>query len=198
MAVMHARSGAEVREYLTLAMDDCDGAVGVEHGDLFEHDGRWGQTFVARCLSSGVTRDFAFTIDPPPADADPDLIAAGSQPSELIDAGQWYLIFARYGEEARAAQQAFAAGRQDVPTAEQLVSGYANARAALVEVLKFIPPGTDTPPDTAYWTDLGRQVRDQYPQQLRRPALEPVVTGLAELLQEFRDATDQALRDAGS
>ena len=49
------------------------------------------------------------------------------------------------------------------------------ARAALEEVIKFLPDGADSVPDNAFWTERGRAVRDREPGRFRRARLAAVL-----------------------
>lgn len=188
MTTIHARTGAEAREYMVLALPECDGDVTVERTDVSITGGQIVQSYVAGCAERGIRRDFAFTTDPVPDDADSLQFGYGSQPSTLIDAGQWYLIFARYAEVGRAIEDRFAPNPPDLESAEQVYEWYARSREALVEVLKFVPPDGDEVPGSAFWTEAGQAVRQRYGSQLRRPVLTEAIGQVERALRAYRDA----------
>ncbi|MFI7130810.1 hypothetical protein ACIBQ1_34325 [Nonomuraea sp. NPDC050153] len=82
----------------------------------------------------------------------------GSEPSQLLDAGEWMWL------------ADFTAGRvpEDPVNARRTLS---MARAAVEEVLKFIPEGQDDVPADAFWSARGQEVRDAEPPRFRRDRL---------------------------
>ena len=196
MAVLRARSFAEAREYMIVAMSDCDREVSIERTATFTHGDQLASSFLARC-AGGPTREFTFTVDPPARDEQPLLFATGSQPSELLDAGQWYAVVNRYVAQAQQAQQRMTTGHMDEPTVTAFLDSFGNARAAAVEVLKFIPGGQQVPPDAAFWSEYGQAVRRAQAEQLTRPALEQIVRDVDSVFQAFQSEADRQARGTG-
>jgi hypothetical protein len=189
MTIIHARTGAEAREYMVLALPECGGDVTVERGDAYAERGLGlVQKYLAGCADAGVRREFEFVTDEIPEGTVWPQFGYGPQPSTLIDAGQWYLIFARYTEAGRAIADRFLPGPPDLESAEQVYEWYSRAWGALGEVLKFLPPDVDDAPDSAFWTPQGREIREQYGSQLTRPVLAETMTLLERALQTYRDA----------
>jgi hypothetical protein len=189
MTIVHARTGAEAREYMVLTLPEC-GSVTIEPGDAYsERDsGRIVWKYLAGCADAGVRREFAFATDPVPKDAVWPQFGYGPEPSTLIDAGQWYVVFSRYAQAGRALEDRFLPGPPDLESAEQVYEWYSWAWGALGEVLKFLPPDVDEAPDSAFWTPQGRAVREQVPSQLTRPVLMEAMALLERALQTYRDA----------
>lgn len=189
MTIIHARTGAEAREYMVLALPEC-GSVTIEPGDAYAQPDGLGivQKYLAGCADAGVRREFAFVTDPVPQDAVGRQFGYGPEPSTLIDAGQWYLIFSRYAQAGRAIEDRFLPSPPDFESAEQVYEWYSWAWGAVGEVLKFVPPGVDAVPESACWTQLGREIREQHPSQFTRPVLAEAMGLLERALRAYRDA----------
>ncbi|GAA2207359.1 hypothetical protein GCM10009850_028170 [Nonomuraea monospora] len=82
----------------------------------------------------------------------------GPEPSQLLDAGEWMWL------------ADFTASNvpEDAANARRTLS---MARAAVEEVLKFIPEGQDDVPADAFWSARGQEVRDAEPPRFRRDRL---------------------------
>lgn len=144
-----ARTSAEAALYLELnPCPDCGSYQTDWHDQLTDEQ-------VLRCAGvcegCGAHREYLFS---PPLHAHEGF--GGSEPSELIDAGQWLAVADRiagqvpvddHGTEARAA--------------------LAVARQAVEEVAKFVPPTADAVPDESFWTEAGRAVRALDPGRFR-------------------------------
>lgn len=91
----------------------------------------------------------------------------GTEPSVLIDAGQWCGIegFAA-GNIGILLKQAFT---PDV--ANEVAKNLVSAHSALTEIGKFLPEGADEVPAEAFWTDTGRLIRERQPESFRRDRL---------------------------
>src|SRR5262245_7101412 len=98
MAPIQARSTAEALEYMMLAVPECGDELAIEFVESYRDGGEWVDAYVAGCAARGVRREFTFTLDPRPSGTDARLFGSGPEPSRLIDAGEWYLIFGRYME----------------------------------------------------------------------------------------------------
>ena len=167
MTIIHARTSAEAREYMVLALPECGGDVKVERGRL-RRAGAGDRPEVPGRLRRRRVAGVAFVTDEVPEDAVWPQFGYGPEPSTLIDAGEWYLIFARYAEAGRAIEDRFLPGPPDLESAEQVYEWYSRAWGALGEVLKFVPPDVDEAPESAFWTPQGREIREQHGSQLTR------------------------------
>jgi hypothetical protein len=105
------------------------------------------------CGGCGALREYLFSA---PLQTYDGVGFGGSEPSELIDAGQWLAV----------ADQI--AGQVEVDDlGEESRAAMAFARQAVEEVVKFIPPAADAVPDEAFWTEAGRAVQALDPGRFR-------------------------------
>ncbi|WP_405063932.1 hypothetical protein OG474_20425 [Kribbella sp. NBC_01505] len=131
-----------------------------EHGLAQDDAGELVLAYDTECSSCGADREYYFGLP----ERETGLGAfGGSEPSELIDAGQWLAL----------ADELASRVPKDEPAARAERLGW--AAAAVDEVLKFVPAGEDDVPDWAFWTTDGRSVRDEQPGRFRRPRLEVVL-----------------------
>ena len=187
MAVIPVRTIAEAREFMVLELPECGDRLALEPLRSYPDGDRWVHLYEAGCAGLGVRREFEFIVDPKAPGDEAGVFGDGSQPSRLIDAGEWYLVSSRYLQAGAAAEKRF----QQEPRpnlVEEAYEHYSRASAALLEVLKFIPPGAGAPPDPAFWTERGRSVREQVGDQLARSVLEPAKAQLDDLLRAYREA----------
>lgn len=140
--------------YLYLELHPCEqcGETGAqwEHGLAEDDEGDPAGAYWATCPGCGTEREYVFGLPEREHLTDRWPNFGGAEPSEVIDAGQWLGI-----ADANAG-----AVPDDREAAERVLSV---ARAAVDEVLKFIPAGTTEVPDDAFWTDDGRRLRDAEP-----------------------------------
>jgi hypothetical protein len=110
----------------------------------------------------------------------------GSGLSELIDPGQWILLAATYASRALEGALFYAADPSGGDRYDSVEADWRFAADAVEEALKFFPPGeTELPPD-AFWTELGRSVRESEPDRLTRPKLESDRALYLQSLDDFR------------
>jgi hypothetical protein len=190
MSAPRARSSVEAHAYLGLhPCPQCGDerfdpvvAVLVEDGVLITR-------YTGRCRTCRSAREFRFRIDEEWADNDlgPGLTPGPprfgkSDPSEIIDAGQWLraadLIMSETPTNILGVSENEWRERQYLFTV---------AAESVGEVLKFIPDGADRVPSTCFWTDLGREMRDQAPQRFARDKLEHQRAVARELAARYRD-----------
>ncbi len=138
-----ARTVDEARLYLELTpCEDCGAQASEWDQGLTTVDGQLAVSYIGACPGCGAGREFLFglpAVETPPG-AFPDF--GGAEPSEILDAGQWLAI-------------------ADNAAGDEL------ARAAVEEVVKFIPAGEYAVPDDAFWTDEGLRVRAEEPGRFR-------------------------------
>jgi hypothetical protein len=151
-----ARTTDEAYLYLELTpCEDCGAVTTSWDQGLIEVDGELTISYVGACPGCGVGREFLF--GPPAQEIPPGPFPTfgGSEPSEIFDAGQWLEIADN------------AAG--DVPIDDPAEAGrrLALARAAVDEVVKFIPAGEHSVPDDAFWTEAGSRIRADEPGRFR-------------------------------
>lgn len=167
-----ARTRDEAHLYLELhPCPDCGAAEAPWQQSLVEIDGVLTTSYATTCPGCGAEREYLFGL--PPRETPPVSwpTFGGVEPSELLDAGQWLAV----SDEA--------AG--NVPT-DRLEAGraLAIARAAVEEVIKFVPPGQDAVPEDEFWTPEGREVRDADPDRFRLDRLLVVRDTYHELVRE--------------
>jgi hypothetical protein len=106
--------------------------------------------FAGTCPNCGWERECAFRGLP--ANPQPLRFAGfgGPEPSKLLDAGEWLAV----------AQDSELDEGSPAPICNPLEV----AVAAVDEILKFIPEGSDSVPDEAFWTERGRAVRAAEPE----------------------------------
>lgn len=153
-----ARTGDETLLFLELnPCPDC-GSIETpwEHG-LADEDGELVIKYAGTCAQCGAEREYFFGL-PEQESTGPFPTFGGPEPSELIDAGQWMSV-----ADSAAGSVPEDAAADD----EQAVTVMAIARAAVEEVIKFVPPDADAVPDDAFWTDAGRALRDAEPGRFR-------------------------------
>jgi hypothetical protein len=151
-----ARTRDEALLYLELHPCDECGSVEAEweHG-LEEFDGELAISYAGVCSSCGAERFYQFGVPERETITGAFPNFGGPEPSELLDAGEWLRV-------ADLAASEVPVGDRDA--AARVLSV---AQAAVEEVLKFIPRGVDEVPADAFWTDDGRQVRDDEPGRFR-------------------------------
>ncbi|TDD61773.1 hypothetical protein E1263_06160 [Kribbella antibiotica] len=131
-----------------------------EHGLTQSADGELLIAYDTTCAGCRQDREYFFELP----ERETRLGAfGGPEPSELLDAGQWLGLADELASRVPVDDQAARTERLKL------------AAAAVDEVLKFVPVGEDDVPDLAFWTEEGRQVRDQQPGRFRRLRLEVVL-----------------------
>jgi hypothetical protein len=153
-----ARTGDETLLFLELnPCPDC-GSIETpwEHG-LTDEDGELVISYSGICSGCGASREYFFGL-PESESVGPFPNFGGPEPSELLDAGQWISV-----ADSAAGSVSVDAATDD----EQAATVMAIARAAVEEVIKFVPPDAAAVPDDAFWTDEGRALRDGEPGRFR-------------------------------
>jgi hypothetical protein len=156
-----ARTRDEAVVYLDLTPCEC-GTTDAEwaHGTGFVN-GELVSLYDATCSACGAIREYAFGLPEQETDGEYPHFG-GAEPSKLIDAGRWMAL----------ADHLASVVPDDEPTAAADVLGL--ARAAVDEVLKFVPAGATAVPPEAFWTPAGRRVHTAEPGRFRRDRLEVV------------------------
>ena len=106
--------------------------------------------------------------------------------SELLDPGQWRLAGAGYARRALADDLEYAEEPGDESLHLRVVNGWETARDALMEVLKFIPPGEPEVPAEAFRTEAGLAARAAEPESFQRDRLAEDIAFYQRNLDEFR------------
>jgi hypothetical protein len=162
MAPPFARTRDEAQLYLDLHPCERCGSDDVAwESALVSVDGALARSYFGRCPGCGAEREFVFRLPDvrTPKNATDLVFFGGPEPSELLDPGEWLWV-----ADLTAA---------NVPVDDGLAArrALATAAAAMDEVLKFVPPGADHVPVTAFRSERGQRLRDQEPGRFRRERL---------------------------
>ncbi|NUW32344.1 hypothetical protein HTZ77_13010 [Nonomuraea sp. SMC257] len=109
----------------------------------------------------------------------------GSGLSELIDPGQWVLIATTYASRALEGALFHAADPSGEHRYEDVAADWRFAAESIAEALKFFPPDEDELPPDAFWTELGRSLRESEPDRLTRQKLESDLALYHQSLDDF-------------
>ena len=174
-----ARTRDEAQLYMDLHPCDACGGVDVTwHSALTERDGSPARRYSGQCGGCAAAREFVFALPERPELPGPDdVVFFGTDRSQLLDAGEWLLVSdlcAQAGSIPAGSDAERSGARESM----------AIAAAAVTEVLKFVPAGAEEVPDSGFWSDRGRTVRDREPGRFRRRRLNIV-------RDTYRDALDR-------
>lgn len=178
-AVLVARSSPECHLYIELHACSCGETKLEARHRLESFDAGLGAVYEGQCPQCGMQRRFEFLLDPeiPPGDK-----FGGTKASEIIDAGQ-YLAAADDAAKRAPADISRLSG-DDRRAAIWWLNRAVNA---LEEVAKAIPPGADTVPETAMFSEAGKAVYAREPGRFRRHRLEAVLEAYRDLLRKARN-----------
>ncbi|MFI7227274.1 hypothetical protein ACIBO5_29025 [Nonomuraea angiospora] len=115
----------------------------------------------------------------------------GSGLSELIDPGQWVLVAATYASRALEGALFFAAGPSDPEAFGKVETDWRFAADAVAEALKFFPRGAAELPPDAFWSEMGRALRESEPHRLTRQKLESDLAFYRQSLDDFHRLHDR-------
>jgi hypothetical protein len=155
-----ARTRDEAHLFLDLhGCDDCGATEVTWHSALAEIDGVLTRRYFGTCGECGRDREayFALPEQPIPPDPGATVTFGGSEPSVLLDPGDWLLVADICSQAAGAAATAPGAP----PDAELVAERHESlsiAVAAMDEVLKFVPAGATAVPEGAFFSERGRNV----------------------------------------
>jgi len=176
-----ARTNEEAHLYMELHPCVCGEADFEPTSSVAQVGGAWISRYTGWCTGCGRERAFEFRQPDDIAVPADGAWAPGTQPSELLDAGEWLLVADAYGSTGSDPAGLSPAQREQVRT--DLVA----AAAALDEVLKFLPAGGDEVPPEAFRSARGRAVRDAEPGRFRRVRLEAARQVYRAALDDFAD-----------
>lgn len=176
MTVPLARTPAEAHLYLELHGCDCgetrfeprSAVVMLDDGDL-------GRTYAFTCPRCGQERSHTFRLPEIPLPSS-EFRYGGDEPSQLLDPGEWVAV-----AEAYAAAPASASASLPRDGAASASASLPRAVAALEEALKFVPPGAESVPETAFFSERGRALYLAGPGRFDRERLAAVRDTYAEL-----------------
>lgn len=159
------RTSAEAHIYMDQHPCTCGDIEFERKSAVMDDGGVLMSRYFGKCRTCSTMRELRFELPPTVRPAGNQVEFGGSDPSRLLDAGEWMAISEYYA-------------KLDPGTADDLDI----ARAALEEVIKFLPDGADCVPDSALRTVRGRAVRDREPGRFRRDRLAAVLDVYRKLL----------------
>jgi hypothetical protein len=148
------------------------------------------ERFTGRCAGCGRPRQFTFRLPDSAPTVSPEVrYGPDGLPSSLLDAGEWLGVSELYELGAREELDELDPGDEArVTRAYYLLT---SARAALDEVVKFLPDGADAVPEGAFWSQPGRLVYEATPDRFTRERLS---TDRAELRDRIANTVERYLR----
>jgi hypothetical protein len=150
-----ARTRDEAQLWLELhPCPDCGSIDTPWQHALVDEDGELTISWAGTCAGCGAEREYLFGLPGRETAVAGWPTFGGAEPSELLDPGQWLDVADRAAAEV-----------PDDPVEAGRV--LAVARAAVDEVVKFVPAGLDAVPEDEFWTPEGRAVRDAEPGRFR-------------------------------
>jgi hypothetical protein len=164
-AVPLARTSHEAQVYLDLSVCECgESRFPRTSTTIVLPDGELGSRYTGTCPSCGAERTYVFRLPKISEDVSTEgeiVYGLGSRPSELLDAAQWLWVADRYAVAVPAHPE-----RLEGQTRRVAKSRLMAATAAVGEAEKFVPDQAERVPDTALWSDLGRQMLAREPGRL--------------------------------
>jgi SMI1-KNR4 cell-wall/A nuclease of the HNH/ENDO VII superfamily with conserved WHH len=164
-----ARSDAEADLYVRLHPCACGEAEFAPVIGLGEDAGGWLLQYSGRCVACGAYRQFRFRQQVAPSWPGDDQWAAGTRPSELLDAGEWLVV-----ADALVEDYPVEDGRLVADNPGQLRGDLMMAAAAVDEALKFLPKNAAAVPSSGFWSEHSLEMRDADPGRFDRDRLEAV------------------------
>ncbi|MFC4037053.1 hypothetical protein ACFO1B_01340 [Dactylosporangium siamense] len=131
--------------------------------------GAWLSRYTGRCRNCDTLREFVFVVDPPTRQGDRSAWSAGTEPSHLVDPGEWLAVADDLG---RTVGDAVGADEVDDDRQCRRRVDLGLAADAVEEVLLAVPAGADAVPGGACRSELGRRVYAADPGRFRRHELE--------------------------
>jgi len=145
MAFAVARSRDEAHLYLDLhPCDECGSAETTWDNAVAVADGEPASRYTGTCEGCGKRREFWFGLPRRGVVPEEYPTFGGAAPSQLLAPGQWRWVADLVAGDLP---------RHDPHEARRSL---AIARAAVEEVVKFVPPGADAVPADAFWSEQGR------------------------------------------
>lgn len=181
MRPLSARSTHEAHLYMDLQPCGCgQGRFPRGATVLTLPDGELARRYAGPCEGCGTTREFLFRLPAGPVEVEQGFRYGGTEPSLLIDAGEWLWVAENHA-------RGVPAGAVGLPEADRRRCRLrlTAAVAALDEVVKFVPPGGARVPFTAVWTALGRSVYQREPGRFRAGRLAAVRSAYAGVLRRL-------------
>ncbi|MFF5934572.1 hypothetical protein [Streptomyces sp. NPDC012508] len=180
--MLTARSSFEAHLYMDLHPCACGSGDFDRRHRLEQRGDDMVAVYEGACRQCGTTRRFDFRMAeeiPPPPPA-----FGGSQPSQIIDPGEFLEVAFRIAEST---------GLRLLNTPESehrdLRDAVAYCVAAYEEVLKFIPPGQDAVPADAFTSEAGTALYRRDPGKFARDLLEMNVKNARAILADIDEVS---------
>jgi hypothetical protein len=162
-----SRSDRESSIYMFIHPCGCGSVDFDPEREAREVGGVWHTYYTGECRNCGARRQFVFRISAEIPQLAPGAWSTGTEPSQLIDPGEWLSIADDLGATAD----------DDVLELDEEQQCYRRvdlglAAGAIDEVMLSLPPGADMVPAAACRSDLGRRVYLADPSRFRRDQLE--------------------------
>lgn len=164
----YARTNTEAHLYMELRPCRCGSPEFERQSTVIDDAGILCSRYSGTCRSCGAAREFVFELPPTIRPIRTEIEFGGDDPSRLLDPGEWLAVADDHARRQPGT-------RRDLDI----------ARAAVEEVLKFVPAGAERVPDDAFRTERGRAVRDAEPGRFRRTRLEAVLGAYRDLLAKW-------------
>jgi hypothetical protein len=188
MAPPLARTNEEAHLFLELHPCPCGEPDFEPTSSLTQVGDGWICRYSGECVRCGRPRAYEFRQPAEIVVPDETVWADGDQPSELLDAGEWLWVADTYASRSTDHTNLSESARR------QLRTDLLAARAAVLEVLKFLPAGANEVPDTAFWSERGRAVRGAEPGRFGRLRLDAARTAYDRMLADPERSEDRAGR----
>lgn len=177
--MLYARSIREARLYLQLHLCSCDYPIldQVDHW-LEKRDGVFVAVYEGQCGRCSGSGRYEFELETRERARYPAI--GGSTSSRIIDPGEFLWLSERGASEVPV--DVTGLSKEELRVARYLMQ---RAVVMLEEVLKFIPEGADEVPESAFFSDLGRSLREESPERFHREEINTRLayyhSGMAEL-----------------
>src|SRR5690606_37812704 len=135
----YMRTNAEAHIYMDQRPCTCGDIEFDRNRSVINDGGVLCTRYHGTCRTCRRPREFIFELPPNPHPIANRIEFGGSDSSRILDAGEWMAITEYYA-------------KRDPGTYKDLDT----ARAALEEVIKFLPDGADRVPDECFWSEKGK------------------------------------------
>lgn len=171
MALPYARTFDEIHLYLDLRPCICgETQFDDRTSTSVKVDGTAAERISGHCAGCGRQRQFTFEMPPGTPEISFDIrYGKGDAPSRLLDPGEWLGVSELYTVAAEEQLREL-----DPNDDDQITRTYyllSSAAAAVDEVIKFLPDGSDEVPEGAFWSQAGRLVFETSPERFGRDRL---------------------------
>ncbi len=175
MTRLYMRSNAEAHMFMDRRPCACGDIEFDRQSAVMNDGGVLCSRYFGTCRTCGEEREIIFELPQTQLPIGNEVQFGGRDPSRLLDPGEWMAISEYYA-------------KLEPGTPDDLDI----ARAALEEVIKFLPDGSERVPDEAFWTERGRAVRDREPGRFRRERLAAVLDVYRKQLAKY-DLTERPI-----